>query len=166
MTSIYEAAGGLEGLTALAHAWNERCLADPVMSHPFSHPGQNPQHLERLAAYWGEALGGPPTYSCGLGDETMVLRMHAGNGVHVELDERAVACFDAALADVGFEPELRDTLHAYFAWSTARMAEHPDSTDSVPADAVLPHWAWTGPADDSDEVGATDNRPPNPGVSG
>ena len=94
-------AGWSRGLLALAHAWHERCLADPVMNHPFSHPGTHPQHLERLAAYWGEALGGPTAFTSALGDETSVLRRHAGNGEHVEMDQRAVACFDAALTDVG-----------------------------------------------------------------
>ena len=144
MSSIYEAAGGADGLLDLAHAWHARCLADPVASHPFDHPGQHPLHLERLAAYWGEALGGPATYTSEMGDESLVLRLHAGNGEHTELDQRAVACFDAALADVGYATELRQVLHDYFAWSTVRMGEHPDTPDTVPEDLPLPHWSWTG----------------------
>ena len=147
MTSIYEAAGGSDGLLALAHAWNERCLADPVAAHPFSH-GVHDQHLERLAAYWGEALGGPASYSASLGTEADVLRMHTGNGEHTELDERAVACFDAALADIGYTGDLRQVLHDYFAWATVRMAEHPDTPDTVPDDSRLPHWSWTGVVSD------------------
>jgi len=144
VSSIYEAAGGADGLLDLAHAWHARCLADPVASHPFDHPGQHPLHLERLAAYWGEALGGPATYTSEMGDESLVLRQHAGNGEHTELDERAVACFDAALADVGYTGDLRQVLHDYFAWATVRMAEHPDTPDTVPEDSWLPHWTWTG----------------------
>jgi len=145
-TSVYEAAGGDAGLLALARAWHERCLADPVVSHPFSHGGGHPEHLERLAAYWGEALGGPAAYTGGLGDEAFVLRMHAGNGEHRDLDRRAVACFDAALGDVGLTAEpLRSVLHDYFDWSTARMGEHPDSPDTVPERVPLPHWSWAGP---------------------
>src|SRR5262245_7966992 len=69
--TLYEAAGGMEGLRKLAHAWHTRVLADEVVSHAFSH-GYHPQHTERLAAYWAEALGGPPTYSKQYGDETSV----------------------------------------------------------------------------------------------
>ncbi len=145
MQTLYQAAGGADGLLALAHAWHERCLADPVAAHPFEHPGQHPQHLARLAAYWGEALGGPPAYTADLGTEARVLRMHAGNGVHTELDERAIACFDQALDDVGLAGDTRTALHDYFAWSTRRMAEHPDSPHSVPRGAVLPLWDWSGP---------------------
>ena len=105
MTTVFDAAGGDAGLLALARAWHERCLADPVASHPFEHGDLHPEHLERLAAYWAEALGGPTTFTDTMNDEADVLRMHAGNGEHRELDERAVACFDAALADVGLTDE-------------------------------------------------------------
>jgi hemoglobin len=58
MQSVSEAAGGSEGLLCLAEAWHSRVLADEVISHAFNH-GFHPQHTERLAAYWAEALGGP-----------------------------------------------------------------------------------------------------------
>ena len=119
------------------------------MQHPFSHPGQHPEHLERLAAYWGEALGGPAAYTESMGDESSVLRLHAGNGEHLEMDRRAVACFDAALADVDItEDPLRAVLHDYFAWSTNRMGRHPDSPDSVPDGETIPKWSWEGLASD------------------
>src|SRR5438445_13688127 len=64
--TLFEFAGGEAALLALATAHHARCLADPELNHPFSHPG-HPRHVERLAWYWGEALGGPPRYSesCG-----------------------------------------------------------------------------------------------------
>ena len=146
--TVFEAAGGAAGMLALARAWHERCLADPVMSHPFSHPGGHPQHLERLAAYWGEALGGPTTYTGGLGDESFVLRTHAGNGEHADMDRRAVSCFDAALTDVGITDDpLRSVLHDYFAWATDRMNRHPDTPDTVPDGEPLARWSWGGLVD-------------------
>src|SRR3954471_8756204 len=115
MTSVCDAAGGSDGLSALAHAWHERVMADEVVGHAFSH-GFHPEHSERLAAYWVEALGGPRTYSDRYGDETAVVRSHSGNGPHKEMDQRAIACFDQALQDVGLTDEqLRQVLHDYFA---------------------------------------------------
>jgi hemoglobin len=67
MQTVYEAAGGRDGLLRLASAWHGRVLQDEVVSHAFSH-GYHPQHTERLAAYWAEALGGPTTYSDRYGD--------------------------------------------------------------------------------------------------
>ena len=85
MQSVYEAAGGSDGMLRLAEAWHARVMADEVVSHAFRH-GFHPQHGERLAAYWAEALGGPTVYSDTYGDETYVVRIHSGNGEHDEMD--------------------------------------------------------------------------------
>ena len=145
-TTIYEAAGGREAFIALAHAWHERCMADPVVSHAFSH-GFHPDHSERLAAYWAETLGGPPEYSGSLGDETSVLRIHAGNGEHEEMDRRAEACFDDAVDHAGLpdDERLRSTLKAYFRWANRTMAAHPHSPEDVATDLAMPRWSWDGP---------------------
>ena len=144
--TIYEAVGGRDALVALAHAWHVRCLADPVVSHAFSH-GYHPQHTERLAAYWGEALGGPDEYTRSLGDESGVVRLHSGNGEHHEMDERAQDCFALAIEDAGIpaDPILRETLKAYFRWATSAMSAYPQSAEQVPTGLALRRWSWDGP---------------------
>jgi hemoglobin len=145
MQSVYEAAGGTEGLLRLARAWHSRVMADEVVAHAFSH-GFHPQHTERLAAYWAEALGGPSTYTDSYGDETSVVRLHSGNGRHEEMDRRAIACFDEALADAGLSAEpLRRVLHDYFAWATTTtMARYHESAADVPNRLAIPRWSWDG----------------------
>ena len=146
-STIYEAVGGYDALLRLAHAWHDRCLADPVASHPFGQPGEHPDHLARLAAYWAEALGGPTAYTDAMGDHSHVMRLHAGEGEHQELDDRAIDCFAAALhdADLPDDERLRGTLLDYFRWGTALMAAYPETADDVPAGLPLPHWSWDGP---------------------
>ncbi|HSR84249.1 MAG TPA: group II truncated hemoglobin [Streptosporangiaceae bacterium] len=146
MESVYEAAGGLEGLRRLAGAWHTRVMADEVVSHAFSH-GFQPDHTERLASYWAEALGGPASYSESYGDETSVVRIHSGNGPHDEMDTRAIECFDQAMRDIGIQASepLRQVLHDYFAWATTTtMARYHDSADDVPDGLTLPRWSWAG----------------------
>lgn len=146
MKTVYEAAGGTAGLRRLASAWHVRVLADEVVSHAFSH-GYHPEHTERLAAYWAEALGGPAVYSTAYGDETSVVRIHSGNGEHEEMDRRAIACFDQALTDAGFADDARlyQVLHDYFAWATTvTMARYHHCADDVPDGLVIPHWSWDG----------------------
>ncbi len=146
MQTVFQAAGGDEGLRRLARAWHLRVMADDVVGHAFSH-GFNPQHIERLAAYWAEALGGPITYSKSYGDETAVIKMHSGNGKHDEMDRRAILCFDQALADTGLDANdfLRQVLHDYFAWATTTtMARYHQSADDVPDGLRIPHWSWDG----------------------
>ncbi len=146
MQTVYEAAGGARGLLRLAGAWHARVMADEVVSHAFSH-GYHPEHTERLAAYWAEALGGPPTYSTRYGDETSVVRMHSGNGLHEDMDHRAIACFDQALidADLARDDALRRVLHDYFSWATVNpMARYHHSADDVPDGLRIPRWSWEG----------------------
>jgi hemoglobin len=146
MQTIYRAAGGDVGLLRLARAWHARVMEDEVVSHAFSH-GVHPEHTERLAAYWAEALGGPTTYSARFGDETAVVRMHSGNGPHEEMDRRAITCFDEALVDIGLadDDRLREALHDYFAWAThTTMSRYHRSEDDVPGGLPVPHWSWGG----------------------
>ena len=146
MRTVYDAVGGDDALLRLAQAWHARVLEDEVVSHAFRH-GFHPQHTERLAAYWAEALGGPTTYSDAYGDETSVVRIHSGNGVHEEMDRRAIACFDQAMTDIGLldDDPVRAVLHDYFAWATTTsMARYHRSADDVPEALPLPHWSWDG----------------------
>ena len=146
MQTVYEAVGGRDGLLTLASAWHTRVLEDEVVSHAFSH-GYHPEHTERLAAYWEEALGGPTAYSDRYGDETSVVRIHSGNGLHEEMDQGAIACFDQALQDVGLarDEKLRRVLHDYFAWATTTtMARYHCSAEDVPTGLQIPKWSWQG----------------------
>ncbi len=144
--TIFDAAGGLNGLHRLAAAWHRRVMADAVVSHAFSH-GFDAGHVERLAAYWAEALGGPAAYSGSYGDETRVVKIHSGNGEHEEMDRRAISCFDQALADTGLDRDhaLRQALHDYFAWATnTTMSRYHKSAQDVPDGLSIPRWSWGG----------------------
>jgi hemoglobin len=86
-------------------------------------------------------------YSESYGDETSVARIHSGNGVHDEMDRRAIACFDQALADVELADDsaLRQVLHDYFAWATTTsMARYHQSAHDVPDALTIPRWSWDG----------------------
>ena len=146
MQTVFEAAGGIEGLRNLAAAWHRRVMTDDVVSHAFSH-GFHPRHVERLAAYWAEALGGPRSYSASYGDETSVVKIHSGNGEHDDMNRRAIACFDQALTDVGLAEtnELRQVLHDYFAWATTTtMNQYHLSAADVPTGLSIPQLSWNG----------------------
>ena len=144
--TLYEFAGGDVAFLALATAHHARCLADPELNHPFSHPDQNPQHVERLAAYWAEVLGGPPRFSESCGDHSAVLSMHAGNGPMDDLGRRFVDCFVRAADDAGLpdDPEFRAALGSYLVWAVGDMIAHPDGDETVPKGLPLPRWSWDG----------------------
>src|SRR5258706_7563883 len=77
--TIYEIAGGDEAFLALATAFHERRLEDPDLNHVFSHHS-SPEHVENLAAYWAEVLGGPPSYSRLYGGQSAMVEIHAREG--------------------------------------------------------------------------------------
>jgi hemoglobin len=160
--TLYEFAGGDAAFLALARAHHARCLADPELNHPFSHPGQHPQHVERLAAYWAEVLGGPPTYSESLANQSYLVHLHSGNGAMDDLSRRFVECFVAAADDAGLppDPEFRAALRAYMEWAVTDMLRYETSADDVPRDLTVPRWSWDGLA-----ARAGDTTPAQPELS-
>jgi hemoglobin len=144
--SLFEFAGGYAAFLALASAFHQRCLADPVLEHPFSHPG-NPQHVERLADYWAEALGGPSRYSEEFGGHSAMLQIHAGEEAESDLGTRFNACFVLALDDAGLpdDPAFRSSIRAYMERAVDEVLSYSSRDATVPSDLPVPRWGWEGP---------------------
>jgi hemoglobin len=143
--SIFEFAGGEPAFLRLATAHHERCLADPLLNHPFSHPG-HPQHVARLAAYWAEVFGGPPGYTRDCGSQSAMLGIHAGTGAEDDMGVRFVECFVQAADDAGLpvDPDFRGALRAYMEWAVREVMSYTPLGATVPGDLAIPHWSWDG----------------------
>ncbi len=143
--SLYEFAGGMAAFIRLAAAHHQRCLDDPVLNHPFSHPG-HPDHIERLAGYWAEVLGGPPTYSERCGGQSAMLEVHARMQAQDDLAVRFVECFTKAADDAELPDatEFRAALRAYMEWATSEVMFYSPKASIVPAGAATPRWSWDG----------------------
>ena len=144
MTSVFDAAGGAPAFLALATAFHARCLADPELNHPFSHPDGNPEHVPRLAAYWGEVLGGPPAFSQECGTQSTVQQMHCGNGDMTDLGRRFVACFSAAMDVAGLPAGVRPVLVDYIRWAVDDVLVYSAEGSQPPDGLAMPHWSWDG----------------------
>jgi truncated hemoglobin YjbI len=145
--TLYEFAGGDQAFLAFAAALHARCLADPELNHPFSHPGQHPQHVERLALYLAETMGGPPRYSVECGDQSGLVLLHSGNGDMSDLGRRFADCFMLAADDAGWpdDTDFRSALRSYIDSQVDEVAlSHPDDSD-IPPGLSIPHWSWDGP---------------------
>ena len=143
--SIYEAAGGAPAMLALAAANHQRCLEDPVLEHPFSHH-LHEDHVRRLGTYWGEVFGGPADYSRSYGGHSVMLAVHANEGMGDEIGDRFLACFVQAADDAGLpdDPELRAALRDYMAWAVKDVLAYSQPGTPVPADLATPRWSWEG----------------------
>jgi hemoglobin len=144
--TLFEFAGGDVAFLALAAAHHERCLQDPELNHPFSH-GVNPEHTDRLAAYWAEVFGGPARFSELYGGHSAMLGIHAGQGAGDDYGPRFVACFMQAADDVGLpdDPDFRAALRSYMEWATEEVVSYAPQGSEVPADLPVPRWSWSGP---------------------
>lgn len=125
----------------LVRAHYARCLADPVLNHPFSHGG-HPQHVERLAAYWGEVFGGPVAEL----EESEVLGLHAGVGDIGDAGERFFASFLASLDEARLpdDEEFRAAMAAYMRWAVDRVVGYAPVGSVVPQREPVPRWGWVG----------------------
>jgi hemoglobin len=143
--SLYEFAGGDVAFLRLASAMHQRCIADPVLEHPFSHTS-NPDHIENLASYWSEVFGGPTRYSTSLGGHSGMLAMHASTGADDDYASRFVACFDQAVddADLPSDIEFRRVLHDYMVWATNEVTLISPMGSTVEGDLAFPGWSWDG----------------------
>jgi hemoglobin len=146
--SIYEFAGGDPAFLALATAHHALCLADPVLNHPFSHPG-HPEHVQRLAHYWAEVFGGPPRFSSSMGGHSAMLSIHAGTGAQDDMGERFLACFIQAIDDAGLpaDSEFRAALRSYMESAVAEVMSISPEGSHIDSTLPLPRWSWSGPED-------------------
>jgi hemoglobin len=143
--SIFEYAGGAPAFRALAADFHARCLADPILEHPFSHTS-NPDHVQRLGDYWGEVFGGPALFTAAGGHSAM-LGLHANMGAEDSLGARFVEVFDEAVrsAPLPRDPELQKVLHDYMQWATDEVMTYSGATDAVvPPGLDMPRWSWSG----------------------
>jgi hemoglobin len=143
--SLFEFAGSQPAFLRLAAAHHQRCLDDPELNHPFSHPG-NPEHVERLADYWEEVFGGPPTFSRQFGGHSAMLELHAGQGADPDLGSRFVDCFVQAADDARLpaDPEFRAALREYMEWAVAELLSYSPAESQVRDGLPMPHWGWSG----------------------
>ncbi len=142
---MYDALGGDAAILDLATAHHERCLADPVLNHPFSHGG-HPDHIQRLAWYWAEVFGGPARFTEECGGQSAMLFLHSATGADADFPDRFLACFLGAIDDVGVpdDAELRGALRAYMEWAAHDVHGYSPQDAVVPPGLAVPHWSWDG----------------------
>lgn len=143
---MYEFAGGDSAFLALAAALHERCLQDPELNHPFSQT-TNPRHLENLAEYLAEALGGPARYSESRGGHTAMLDVHTGHGAGDDFGPRFVACFMQAVDDARLsnDPDFRASLRSFIERATQEVMSYAPAGSKAAAGLPIPRWSWNGP---------------------
>jgi hemoglobin len=87
-----------------------------------------------------------PTPSASCGDQSEVLRIHAGNGDMGDLGRALPALLDRAADDpeLPADPAFRAALPAYMRWAVDDVLAYSAEDAVVAPGAAIPRWGWDG----------------------
>ncbi len=88
--TLYEHAGGDEGLHRLEELFYTKALADPVLKQLFTH--RVPAHVDHLTWFTAESFGGPPRFTEKLG-VGYIIDVHRNLQITDEQRERFVEVY-------------------------------------------------------------------------
>jgi hemoglobin len=145
MPTLYEFAGGEEGLHRLEEHFYALVLADDLL-HPLFGAGQ-PEHVDHLTAFTAESFGGPDRFSRELGFQHLI-DVHRGLRITEDQRRRFVERYTRALDDVGItdDPFFRAAVleHVEFGTQVALQNSNADSDDELHPLREVPRWTWAG----------------------
>lgn len=144
MTTLFEHAGGHEGLHRFVDTFYSSVLADPVLRPLFG--DGNPEHVAKLTAFDSESFGGPDTFSREMGGFAGLIAAHRGLRITEEQRLRFVELYLAAADTAGlpddepFRQALRE--HVEFGSHVAMQNSHATTDDELHPLREVPRWTW------------------------
>lgn len=158
--TLYAWMGGAPALDRLMATFYARVPEDPVLAPVFLHMA--PAHAAHVAAFVGEVLGGPPTYSAdvaepenpegghgsGLGSgHARMIGRHLGRGLTERQRARWVALLLESADAVGLpdDPEFRSAFVAYLEWGSRLAVVNSQPGVPAPEHLPMPLWGWGVP---------------------
>jgi hemoglobin len=148
MSTLYEHAGGTDGLHHLESLFYASVLADPVLQPLFG--AGKPEHVDHLTAFTAESFGGPDRFTREFGFAHLI-DVHRGLRITEAQRERFVALYLAALDAAGMpddEPFRQAVLeHVDFGSRVALQNSNATSDAELHPLREVPRWTWPGDAD-------------------
>jgi hemoglobin len=141
--TLYEHAGGDEGLHRLEEIFYAKALADPVLSHVFT--SRVPTHVEHLTWFTAESFGGPDRFSKDLGFRYLIDK-HRGLAITDEQRDRFIDAYLESLDEAGlptderFRAAVRE--HVQFGARVAQQNSHARTEDELHPIREVPTWTW------------------------
>jgi len=141
--SLYEHAGGDEGLHRLEELFYERALADPVLKTQFTE--RVPSHVEHLTWFTAESFGGPDRFTRELGFQH-IIDVHRHLNITDEQRERFIELYMEVLdeaglpADAPFRQAVRE--HVMFGAHVAQQNSRAQTDADLHPIREVPHWDW------------------------
>ena len=115
-----------------------------------------PDHPERVAAWLGEVLGGPRSYSERFGGYDRMVSRHIGKTLREEQRARWVHLLCKSADDAGLptDPEWRAAFVAYLEWGSRIAVENSQPGADPPPHMPVPRWSWVCDATPGSRVSA------------
>jgi hemoglobin len=141
--TLFEHAGGIEGLHRLEDHFYSSVLADPLLQPLFG--AGKPSHVEHLTWFTAESFGGPGRFSSELGFRHLI-EVHRGKKITEEQRQRFVELYLAALDAVGmpddkpFRAAVRS--HVEFGSKVAMQNSNAASEEELHPLREVPIWTW------------------------
>jgi hemoglobin len=143
--TLYEHAGGDEGLHRLEDLFYEKALSDPVLASLFTE--RRPTHVDHLTWFTAESFGGPDRFSRELGFQ-YIIEVHRNLEITDEQRERFVALYLEALDDAAIPNDgpFREAVRAHveFGSHVAQQNSWAKTDAELHPIRRVPQWNWAG----------------------
>ncbi|MFG2020336.1 group II truncated hemoglobin [Actinomadura geliboluensis] len=147
MESLYEHAGGEEGLRRFIGLFYASLLADDLLQPLFGEGRAS--HVDHLTAFTAETFGGPDAFTREMGGFAHLIDVHRHLKITEEQRVRFVELYMAAADAAGlpddapFRRALRE--HVEFGSEVARQNSNAETDDELHPLREVPHWDWPDP---------------------
>jgi len=140
--TLYDWLGGIDALNRLTTRFYERVAEDALLAPVFAHMGAD--HPAHVAAFLGEVLGGPATYSEAHGGHPAMVRHHLDRHLTHDMRRRWMALLLDTADQLGMpdDPEFRSALVGYLEWGTRLAVINSQPGVVVDESATMPRWGW------------------------
>ena len=144
MKTLYEHAGGEQGLRRFTDLFYRSVLADPLLQPLFG--AGKPHHVAHLTAFTAETFGGPDLFSREMGGFSGLIAAHRGLRITEEQRQRFVELYLAAADSAGLpaDPAFREALrsHVEFGSQVAKQNSNAETDDQLHPLREVPLWQW------------------------
>ncbi|MEU6711580.1 group II truncated hemoglobin [Nonomuraea sp. NPDC046802] len=144
METLFEHAGGQDGLRRFIEIFYRSLLADPVLQPLFG--AGKASHVDNLTAFTVETFGGPDTFSTEMGGFPLLIDAHRGLKIDETQRARFVELYMEAADRAGlpddepFRAALRS--HVEFGTQVAMQNSHAETDDQLHPLREVPRWGW------------------------
>ena len=141
--TLFQHAGGDDGLHRLEELFYAKALADPVLKHLFTH--RVPTHVDHLTWFTAESFGGTPRFTEQLGFD-YIIDVHRGLEITDEQRQRFIAAYLESLDEAGmpddepFRQAVRE--HVEFGARVAQQNSQARTDAELHPIREVPRWDW------------------------